>query len=137
MEIPLAQDGLDEIEIESVARIFREGNLTMGKHVREFELDFARKIGVKYAVMVNSGSSANLLALEMLAKHIGVQNHQIRANYFVAVPAVLWPTSIWPIVQLGFRALVIDTKADSLEMDLDLLIKAKLDLGDQLVRDKF
>lgn len=133
MEIPLAQDGLDEIEIESVARIFREGNLTMGKHVREFELDFARKFGVKHAVMVNSGSSANLLALEMLAKHIGVQNHQIRANYYVAVPAVLWPTSIWPIVQLGFRALVIDTKVDSLEMDLDLLIKAKLDLGDQLV----
>ena len=91
MEIPLAQDGLDEIEIESVARIFREGNLTMGKHVREFELDFARKFGVKHAVMVNSGSSANLLALEMLAKHVGVQNHQIRANYFVAVPAVLIP----------------------------------------------
>ena len=133
MEIPLAQEGLDEIEIESVTRIFREGNLTMGKNVKEFELDFARKFGVKHAVMVNSGSSANLLALEMLAKHIGVQDHRIRTNYYVAVPAILWPTSIWPIVQLGFRALVIDTKEDSLEMDLDLLIKAKLDLGDQLV----
>ena len=133
MEIPLAQDGLDEIEIETITRIFREGNLTMGKNVREFELDFARKLGVKYAVMVNSGSSANLLALEMLAKHIGVKNLYSRANYYVAVPAVLWPTSIWPIVQLGFKALVIDTKKDSLEIDFDLLIKAKANLGDQLV----
>jgi len=83
--------------------------------------------------MVNSGSSANLLALEMLAKHIGVRNPKDRANFFVAVPAVLWPTSIWPIVQLGFKALVIDTKEDSLEIDFDLLIKAKADLGDQLV----
>lgn len=133
MQIPLAQDGLDEIEIEAITKIFRAGNLTMGKHVREFELDFARKLGVQHAIMVNSGSSANLLALEMLANHIGKKKLQTRGDYYIAVPAVLWPTSIWPIVQLGFRALVIDTREDSLEIDIDLLVAAKADFGDQLV----
>ena len=65
IEVPLAQDGLDEDEIEMVCSIFRSGNLTMGKAVQEFEKRFAEKIGANYAVMVNSGSSANLLALEL------------------------------------------------------------------------
>ena len=52
IEVPLAQDGLDEEEIEMVCSIFRSGSLTMGKAVRDFEQIFAKKIGVKHAVMV-------------------------------------------------------------------------------------
>ena len=47
MEIPLAQNGLDEIEVELVSSIFRSGNVTMGKEVEAFESSFAKKLQVK------------------------------------------------------------------------------------------
>ena len=117
IEVPLAQEGLDEDEIEMVCSIFRSGSLTMGKAVREFEQVFAKKIGVKHAVMVNSGSSANLLALELLADQVSKQEGVKKEDLYVAVPAILWPTSIWPIIQAGFKALIIDTHPNSLEID--------------------
>ena len=60
MEIPLALEGLSEVEIEMVCEVFRSGQLTMGNRVSEFETLFAEKIGARHAIMVNSGSSANL-----------------------------------------------------------------------------
>jgi CDP-6-deoxy-D-xylo-4-hexulose-3-dehydrase len=133
IEVPLAQDGLDEDEIEMVCSIFRSGNLTMGKAVQEFEQRFAEKIGVNHAVMVNSCSSANLLALELLADQATQQGRLKREDLYVAIPAILWPTSIWPIIQMGFKALLIDTKPNTLEIDFNSLIAAKNELGDQLV----
>ena len=133
IEVPLAQDGLDEEEIEMVCSIFRSGSLTMGKAVREFEQVFAKKIGVKHAVMVNSGSSANLLALELLADQVSKQEGLKKEDLYVAVPAILWPTSIWPIIQAGFKALIIDTRPNSLEIDFEVLIEAKKEMGTQLV----
>lgn len=133
MEIPLALNGLDESEIEAVCTIFRSGNLTMGKQVENFESSFARKMRVKHAIMVNSGSSANLLALEILATKYAKVDFSSRSNYYVAVPAILWPTSIWPIIQLGFRALIIDTEPDSLEIDFDLILEAKKKFGSALI----
>ena len=133
MDIPLALEGLSKSEIEMVCDIFRSGNLTMGKHVAKFESEFAEKFGVNHAVMVNSGSSANLLALEALVSSLTPEQYIDRAKYSIAVPAVLWPTSIWPIIQLGFRALLIDTLPNSLEIDLDQLLSAKLEMGDLLI----
>lgn len=133
MEIPLAQNGLDEIEAELVSSIFRSGNVTMGKEVEAFESSFAKKLKVKHAIMVNSCSSANLLALEILATRIAKEDVSSRAKFYVAVPAILWPTSIWPIIQLGFQALIIDTAKNSLEIDFDLLIEAKKKYGNALV----
>ena len=133
MEIPLAQNGLDEIEVELVSSIFRSGNVTMGKEVEAFESSFAKKLQVKHAIMVNSCSSANLLALEILAATIAEEDVSSRAKFYVAVPAILWPTSIWPIIQLGFHALIIDTAKNSLEIDFNLLIEAKKKYGSALV----
>lgn len=133
MDIPLALEGLSKSEIEMVCDIFRSGNLTMGSHVAKFESEFAEKFGVKHAVMVNSGSSANLLALEAFVSSLTSAQYINRATYSIAVPAVLWPTSIWPIIQLGFRALLIDTLPNSLEIDLDQLVSAKREMGDLLI----
>ena len=130
MNIPLALEGLTSEEIELVCEVFRSGNLTMGNRVRTFELEFAKKFGAKFAVMVNSGSSANLLALEILRNRHRNQN---RSEMYIAVPAVLWPTSLWPIIQLGFKALLIDTKPGSLEMDLSQLKLAREEFGDRLL----
>jgi CDP-6-deoxy-D-xylo-4-hexulose-3-dehydrase len=133
MNIPLALEGLSEAEIELVCDIFRSGNLTMGKRVANFESEFAEKFGVKHAVMVNSGSSANLLALEAFVNALTTVKYVDRAKYSIAVPAVLWPTSIWPIIQLGFKALIIDTLPNSLEIDMEQLVSAKHEMGDLLL----
>jgi CDP-4-dehydro-6-deoxyglucose reductase, E1 len=130
MKVPLALEGLTAEEIELVCDVFRSGNLTMGSRVSNFELEFAQKLKSKYAVMVNSGSSANLLALEVLRHKTRFKNTD---ELFIAVPAVLWPTSLWPIVQLGFNAVLIDTKPGTLEIDFEQLNLAKEEYGDRLI----
>lgn len=133
MEIPLAMQGLDLHEIELVCEVFRSGNLTMGKRVEEFESAFAKYLGTKNAIMVNSGSSANLLAVEVLKNRTINDAHSLARKEIVVVPAVLWPTSLWPLVQLGYEVLLIDTLPDSLQMDLSQIRKAKEFYGDRLV----
>jgi CDP-6-deoxy-D-xylo-4-hexulose-3-dehydrase len=133
MEIPLAMQGLDLHEIELVCEVFRSGNLTMGKRVEEFESAFAKYLGTKNAIMVNSGSSANMLAVEVL-KNRSINDAHSRAHKdIVVVPAVLWPTSLWPLVQLGYEVLLIDTLPGSLQMDLSQIRKAKDFYGARLV----
>jgi CDP-6-deoxy-D-xylo-4-hexulose-3-dehydrase len=130
MKIPLALEGLTSDEIELVCEVFRSGDLTMGKRVKKFEEEFAQKFGSRFAVMVNSGSSANLLALEVLRDR---NRFEDRTNQYVAVPAVLWPTSLWPIIQLGFKVLLIDTIPGTLEMDLEELKRARSLYGEKLI----
>jgi CDP-6-deoxy-D-xylo-4-hexulose-3-dehydrase len=131
--VPLALEGLTPEEIELVCQVFRSGNLTMGAKVQKFENQFAEKFKTKFAVMVNSGSSANLLALEVL-RTIAIKKRLGNADdLYVAVPAVLWPTSLWPIIQLGFKVLLIDTKPNSLEIDFDQLVQAKEEYGSRLI----
>ena len=132
MEIPLALEGLSEVEIEMVCEVFRSGQLTMGNRVSEFETLFAEKIGARHAIMVNSGSSANLLALETLRNKVQEKNLQ-PSDFFIAIPAVLWPTSLWPIIQAGFKVIIIDTKPESLEINFDELESAKTHIGEKLL----
>ena len=62
---PLAEQNFDSEEIIGMTEVILSGRLTMGARVREFEKKFAQFVGAPYAVMVNSGSSANLLALAL------------------------------------------------------------------------
>ena len=74
IKVPLALEGLTTEEIELVCEVFRSGNLTMGERVLKFEREFAKKFKTDFAIMVNSGSSANLLALEVLRTMIPRKN---------------------------------------------------------------
>lgn len=131
--VPLVTEGLSEKEIELAVASLRSGIHTMGKSVERFENEFAKYLGVEGAVMVNSGSSANLLALEAILRGRSKPYGDIEVGSFVAVPSILWPTTLWPVVQLGLRPLLIDTKPESLEIDLEQLILAKESFGDRLV----
>jgi CDP-6-deoxy-D-xylo-4-hexulose-3-dehydrase len=132
-KIPLAMEGLSKEEIDLVCDVFRSGNLTMGSRVEKFEEDFANLLGVKYAVMVNSGSSANLLAVDLMIKRALARTKQPLNELFIAVPAILWPTSLWPVIQLGLKVLLIDSEKDSLKIDFDKLIDAKKQYGERLI----
>lgn len=132
MEIPLAMQGLDSEDLRLVHEVFSSGQHTMGAKVKKFEEEFAEFVGTKYSVMVNSGSSANLLAMEVATR--GQTNKLGKSQgKMIAIPAVLWPTSLWPIIQLGYKVLVIDTLPDSLMIDLEKLRKAKKEFGNSLV----
>ena len=70
----------------------------MSKETRAFEKNFAKKIGAKFALMVNSGSSANLIAL--FASINPLQKNYLKKGDEVIIPAICWSTSLWPIVQV-------------------------------------
>jgi len=56
-----------------------------------------------------------------------------KSELFIAIPAILWPTSLWPVIQLGLKVLLIDSEKDSLKIDFDKLLDAKKRYGERLI----
>jgi CDP-6-deoxy-D-xylo-4-hexulose-3-dehydrase len=96
--------------------------LTMGKKVRAFEEAFAKYLGCKYAVMTNSGSSANLLALSVLTNP--EFSRRITLGSEVITPAVTWVTTVYPIANVNLVPVLVDVKMDSFCVDVDKVKKA-------------
>jgi CDP-6-deoxy-D-xylo-4-hexulose-3-dehydrase len=113
---PLASTTWDNLEIEAMQSVISSGNFTMGRHVKEFEQSFAEFFGSKYAVMSNSGSSANLLALAAM-RYSSRYNFGDRDE--VIVPAVSWSTTYYPVTQLGFKLKFVDVNLDTLNADIN------------------
>ena len=89
----------------------------MGAQVEQFEREFADWVGSPHAVMVNSGSSANLLAIEaMMRPSAGMAF--LKAGDEVLVPALSWSTTVWPLVQFGLVPVFVDSDPETLAMDL-------------------
>ena len=85
------------------------------------ENTFAKKLGTKYALMVNSGSSANLLAAF-------VSGNPLRKNHYkagdeVIMPVLCWPTSLWPFVQFGLKPVFVDIDLNTLNISINDLVK--------------
>ncbi|MEW6604510.1 MAG: DegT/DnrJ/EryC1/StrS family aminotransferase [Thermoproteota archaeon] len=112
--------GADEINeaIESLLSTW----LTMGKKVRMFEEAFASYLGSKYAVMVNSGSSANLLSLSILTNP--QYKGYIPAGSEVITPAVTWVTTVYPIANVNLLPVLVDIEVDTFCIDTDQIRKA-------------
>lgn len=121
-KIPVAipQYGSEEV-IEAVESLLSTW-VTMGKKVSNFESKFADYVGMKEALMVNSGSSANLLALSALSSPRF--DNGIRAGDEVICPAVTWPTSIYPIINVGAKPVLIDVDVESLNLNVKTVEEA-------------
>lgn len=112
---PLASPSWDDAEIQAMHRVIDSGMFTMGKEVRAFEEQFAHFVGSRYAVMVNSGSSANLLMMAALRyRRDGVS---LKHGDEVIVPAVSWSTTYYPLYQHGLKVRFVDI--DPLTLNLD------------------
>lgn len=119
--LPLATSTWDDDEYAALNRVIASGRFTMGPAVKQFEQDFAAHFGTKHAVMVNSGSSANLIAIAA-----AVINPDIDLNLGdeVIVPAVSWATTYYPLTQHGLTLKFVDIDIDTLNLDLDAVEKA-------------
>jgi CDP-6-deoxy-D-xylo-4-hexulose-3-dehydrase len=89
----------------------------MGNEVKKFEAKMSNYLGVKHFVMVNSGSSANLLMIEALMRP-AVTRPRLNPGDSLLVPAIAWPTTIWPLIQLGLNPLFVDVDPSTLALDL-------------------
>lgn len=121
MKYSLASTTWDHAEYSALQRVIDSEMFTMGKEVAAFELDFAAFVGSKFAVMVNSGSSANLamIAALMFRKEGG-----IKRGDEVIVPAVSWSTTYHPLQQYGLKLKFVDIDRDTLNFDLEQLAEA-------------
>ena len=117
---PLASSSWNKEEINSMNSVIRSRNFKMGSHVKIFENKFAEFIGSKYAVMVNSGSSANLL---MFAALLLRKRKKIKRKDEIIVPAISWSTTYSPIQQLDLRLKFVDVDPKTLNFDLTDLQK--------------
>tara|TARA_A100001015_G_scaffold315998_1_gene429210 strand:+ start:3333 stop:4961 length:1629 start_codon:yes stop_codon:yes gene_type:complete len=114
---PLSEKTYDHKEINAMIDVLLSDKLTMGKNVEEFEKQFADYIGSNYAIMVNSGSSANLLAMAVLSNF--KFNNGFKKGDKVIVPTICWSTSVWPIIQMGLEPVFVDINIDTLNADID------------------
>jgi CDP-6-deoxy-D-xylo-4-hexulose-3-dehydrase len=117
----LASTTWDTDELVIANKILASSNLTMGKNVKEFESKFASYIGTEYAVMFNSGSSANLAIIAAL-KYI--KESKIQEGDNIIVPAVSWSTTYYPISQNGFILNFVDIDLDTLNIDISKIENA-------------
>ena len=111
MTYPLAFSTWGKEEVEAIKRVIDTDMYTMGKHVKQFEQEFAETFGSPHAVMVNSGSSANLLMLSLL-------KWKYKLTGDIIVPVVGWATTYFPITQNGFKINFVDVDPNTWNIDV-------------------
>ena len=121
MKYELASSSWDNKEIEAIKKVIDSNMYTMGNFVQKFEQDFAKFTQNKYCVMVNSGSSANLLAIAALFYK---KENPLKKGDEVIVPAVSWATTYYPLYQYGLKLKFVDIDKYTLNFDIEELKKA-------------
>jgi CDP-4-dehydro-6-deoxyglucose reductase, E1 len=121
MRYELAASTWGDEEIAAINRVVARGRFTMGDEVSQFESEFADYFGAKHGVMVNSGSSANLVAVAAL---FFKSERALQRGDEVIVPAISWATTYHPLQQYGLRLRFIDVELDTLNMDTAKLAEA-------------
>ena len=110
----LAADTWGEEERAAINRVMDSGHYTIGAEVEAFERAFADYHGAKHAVMVNSGSSANLVAVASLFHK---KDRPLQPGDEVIVPAISWATTYHPFQQYGLKLRFVDVELDTLNID--------------------
>ena len=114
----------DQEEVKSMFNAILDGWLGVGKHVLSFENEFAKLVGVKKAVMVNSGSSANLLAVASFFSPQLESGERLSAGDEVITPALTFPTTLNPILQHNLVPVFIDIELGSYNVKPELIEEA-------------
>ena len=108
-KIPLNKSTLEKDDLDAANEVLYSDRLTMGPLCEKFESAFAEYVGSRFAVFVNSGSSANLLAVFAARTFLGLASNTVR------VPALTWSTTIWPIIQAGWTPTFKDCSLETFQ----------------------
>ena len=121
-KIPYAGRVFDERELENLVSASLDFWLTAGDYAAKFEKDFSKFLGVKHCSLVNSGSSANLLAfMALTSPKLGEK--RIRPGDEVITVAAGFPTTVAPIIQFGAVPVFVDVTLPTYNIDVSLLEK--------------
>ena len=105
-------------EIDAMQRVIQSGMFTMGENVKAFEAAFAKQFGSKHALMVGSGSAANLVGVGAL---FHAKDRPLQRGDEVIVPSISWSTTYYPLQQYGLRLRFVDVELDTLNFDVSKL----------------
>ena len=121
--IPYASRVYDAKEMVNLVDSALEFWLTSGRYTEEFEEKFARYLGVRYCSLVNSGSSANLLAFMALTSPL-LGERQIKRGDEIITVAAGFPTTVTPMIQYGAVPVFVDVTIPQYNIDVTQLEKA-------------
>ena len=121
MLYPLSSNSWNKEEAAVFQQVLEKGRFTMGDSVKEFETAFACKFRVPNALMVSSGSMANLIALSAFFYK---KERPLERGDEVIVPSISWATTYYPLQQLGLKLKFLDVELDTLNMDVSRLEEA-------------
>ena len=121
--IPYASRVYDSAEMVNLVDSALEFWLTSGRYTDQFEADFAKYLGVKHCSLVNSGSSANLLAFMALTSPL-LGERAIRRGDEVITVAAGFPTTVAPVIQYGAVPVFVDVTIPQYNIDINMLESA-------------
>ena len=121
LSYPLTKNPFLNDDLKEGIKVIKSKQLTLNKKTKEIEKYFRKKLNLKYSTMVNSGSSANLLAFQTLINPY--RKNRLKPNDEVLVPTLSWPTSFWPIVQSNLKPVFVDCDIKNLNIDINDLKK--------------
>ncbi len=102
-------------------KVILSKDVTMSKITKKFEKTFSKKMKIPYSLMVNSGSSANLLAFQCLINPY--RKKRLKNGDEVLIPSICWSTSLWPIIQCGLKPVFVDVDKENFNISLKDLEK--------------
>lgn len=117
----LSPNSFSNEDIIKGIEILLSKKITMSNLTKKFEYEFAKFIGAKYALMVNSGSSANLLATFALINPL--KKNRLKKGDECLIPSLCWSTSLWPIVQAGLVPKFVDVLPGTLNVSIEEIEK--------------
>jgi len=121
--IPVSGKVYDEAEINNAIEAARDGWWTEGRFTKDFERKFKAFMGRRYVSLVNSGSSANLVALYSLTSSVFGARALKKGDEFITA-AVGFPTTVNPGIQFGLTPVFLDVDPKTLNMNVDQIEKA-------------
>ena len=121
--IPASGKVFDREEINNAIEVAEDAWWTEGRFAREFEKDFAEFMGVKHVSLLNSGSSANLVAVAALTSSVFGDKRLKVGDEFITTP-VAFPTTVNPGIQYGLKPVFVDVGAGDLNIDTAKIEKA-------------
>ena len=118
---PLLENAFSTQDIKSAIKVIKSRRITMSVKTKEFEKKFSKFIKSKYCLMVNSGSSANLMAFFTLINPL--KTKKLKRGDECLVPALCWSTSLWPIYQAGLKPKFVDVDLKTFSPNLETIKK--------------